>query len=511
MDRTLRSALVCLAALLSATAGAQPKLWGNLTPGEYGVGFRSFWITDSGRTFTYKFADGKPYAPERSGRPILVNVWYPALHGGTPMPESGYLDFDPGKDSPIRRYARDLATANREVIARDVIGKPLAELDAAAKASLEDFLKFETKAVRRAAASTGRFPLAIYIQGSGSSLQDNATLCEYLTSHGYVVLGSAYQDETGRMIAGRDTVLADVRRLIEAARTMRQVDLSRVAVIGHSAGAQASMAYASKLGSIADAVVSLDTTQDYYFNDKQAFKSYLNDVDALNFRLPLLALANRAAIFDFVDTLDQSDRRYLIVDELGHDEYTSQGLARAVVKNAKNLDAVRERYTSVCEYARRFLDVNLKGRPSSDLSAIPSHFTLETAPRGTKGPLPWDEKAIPTQRQFRMLIESSPDKAIAALERFAKSDSDAPIYGSQSAFTIVDHLLEKRDVALAKRFMAVFNQGKKMIDVSTFVEWGDIFTRFNSKVEAARYFEKALMLDPGNKEAKAGLAKLKNP
>ena len=178
-----------LALLLAVFLGpgvvlAQPKLWGNLTAGEFAVGFRAFWTSDPGRTFTYKFADGTRYDETRPARPILVNVWYPAQAGGTPMREGDYLDFDPADGSLLSRYAKDLIAQNRSVIATDVVDKSLEEMDAAGKAGFENYLKAETKAVRGAPPAAGRFPVVVYIQGYGSSLQDNSAACEFLASHG---------------------------------------------------------------------------------------------------------------------------------------------------------------------------------------------------------------------------------------------------------------------------------------------------------------------------------------
>src|SRR5262249_30219062 len=42
------------------------------------------------------------------------------------------------------------------------------------------------------------FPLVIYHAGAGSSFEDNSVLCEFLASHGFVVLGSAFPERSGK-------------------------------------------------------------------------------------------------------------------------------------------------------------------------------------------------------------------------------------------------------------------------------------------------------------------------
>ena len=60
----------------------------------------------------------------------------------------------------------------------------------------------------------------IYHGGYGSSFEDNSVLCEYLASHGYVVFGSAFQDEKGGSfnIDGKDG------REITGVRSVRSVN-----------------------------------------------------------------------------------------------------------------------------------------------------------------------------------------------------------------------------------------------------------------------------------------------
>ena len=499
-----------LLGLYAGTAFCQSILWGGLKPGPYAVGFRSSWSQDPSRTYGYKFGDGTSYGANRPPRPILVNVWYPAVSPDTaPMREGDYLEFVSKDDSLLSRFARELVTKNQTVIASDVFGsKP-----APSPGTVQDFLQTSTFAHRNAAAAAGQFPLLIYIQGYGSSLQDNSALCEYMASNGYVVIGSAYQDDNGKMIADKITAVDDVRYLVSLAREMPQVDIQRVGLIGHSGGAQTSMVYASQPGSIVDAVVSLDTTQDYYFADKHSFKSYVDLVNPDNLKAPLLVAASRSGIFQFVDTCSKSDRLYLIVDELGHDEFTSEGLAAAMFQKKTSIGAVRERYTSLCEFVLRFLDAKLKAStPSSAaLANAPSHFALVGVSTGENGPPPYIAGSEPpSPRQFRDIIEADLDQAIRILNRFAKSHPKAPIYEGQLAFTVVDHLLENKNIRGAKRYSEAYKKiAGSGIGPEIYLAWGDIYAANHANAEAILAYEKALMLDPSSAAAKARIAKLR--
>jgi|GEM_PF-1945550 len=489
-----------------SAAFGQSVLWGNLKPGEFGTGFHSRWIFDSSRTYHYRFSDGSDYGQGRTPRPILVNEWYPsaAKNGTHPMAESVYLDLDPGDGSPLGPFARELRRINEDIISGDVAEKPN-------RPALEAFLKTPMAAERDAAAAPGKFPVVIYIQGYGSSLQDNTGLCEFLASHGYIVLGSAYQDEKGHMIADRDTVCDDVKRLIEFARSIPGADLSHVALIGHSGGAQTALVYASMPGSIVDAVVSLDTTQDYYFNSRPSYKSYTDRVDAKRLTVPLLIAANSCAIFDLADTLVRSNRTYLKVDTLRHDEYTSEGLVTANVKHQTEAEGIRRRFSDQCDFILKFLDENLK-QASSDLVHAPAHFEIESLSPGISHPPTYKSSPTPpTPRQFREIINQAPKKALDILKRFAKLRPRPAIMEGQLAFAVVDHFLDISDTAKAKQFAKTYNQvlGRDEITASIYLEWGQIYARNHADVEAIRNYERVLVFDPNNKVAKKNLDDLR--
>ena len=70
------------AQLPKEAAGARPEsvppLWGTLHTGNHAVGFRTIFRYDNSRTWkTTRHYDGT-FTPDLKGRPIQINVWYPA-------------------------------------------------------------------------------------------------------------------------------------------------------------------------------------------------------------------------------------------------------------------------------------------------------------------------------------------------------------------------------------------------------------------------------------------------
>jgi hypothetical protein len=56
-----------------------PPLWGTLCSGAYAVGCNSTLELDWSRAYDAIFEDETAYTSGKAPRPILVNIWYPAL------------------------------------------------------------------------------------------------------------------------------------------------------------------------------------------------------------------------------------------------------------------------------------------------------------------------------------------------------------------------------------------------------------------------------------------------
>lgn len=425
-----------------------------LAPGPLAVGFQSSWAFDEGRSYRTEFDHGKTYGAEKAPRPLLVLWWYPAAPAGVGaevMPHGRYFAM-PGEDPRLASYAAALGAYARGVFAGQTMGKAEAELDGEERAQLDSLLAAPTLCRYAAEPAGGPFPLVVYHGGAGSSFEDNAALCEFLASHGYVVLGSAFPEADGSSLgidAGRGSA-EDVQFLVRWARALPFVDWRRVALVGHSAGAQALLKYAAQPGCVGDALVLLDTTQDYYTLGMPLHESLVREATegVAHLTRPILAAAGPEAIFALCDRLVNAERTYLTVPELGHDEFISQGLQRvARVAHQPSVPvarqpAVRANYRYLCETVRAFLDREL-GRASAQSSARLERGSARTwrhdgpslvrVPRGVSGPEPYapESGAPPTPRQFRRLFEDGDvDSACALLERFRAAEPRGPLYTS---------------------------------------------------------------------------------
>lgn len=122
-------------------------------------------------------------------------------------------------------------------------------------------------AVIDGAPAAGHFPVVIYAPSFGASAHENADLCEYLASQGYIVLASPSMGARGRPMThdldGVESQVANIGFLSVFARTIPQADLAQVAVVGYSWGGMANMLAAAKDNRVG-ALVSLDGSVRYF-------------------------------------------------------------------------------------------------------------------------------------------------------------------------------------------------------------------------------------------------------
>jgi dienelactone hydrolase len=361
--------LLGLLGLCCATASGQEKvLWGSLRPGPYEVGFVSQYELDPTRAYDPEYPLGPGAARAKKPRPIFIAYWYPANSAGPRMSYREYVEpHRPGPQSAD--FARRLAAYNRDVTCAAIAGEdPDDELSSVEQAACDSFLSTPTFATRTAKPAAGLFPVVIYHAGLNGSYEDNSVLCEFLASQGYVVLSTAYAnaDATVTTISwDLSTTFADNAFVLRFAATLPFADTSRLAAVGHSFGAQATMAWHAEPNSPLDAAAALDTTVEYGTLDWPGFAPLkLQLTQGRNGTAPVLLFASRGGNprFDTFDTYLRFASRYeATVESLEHQDYISHGAVGKTLRldPAKGA-AVRRSYDRVCTHVWKFLDAYVK-------------------------------------------------------------------------------------------------------------------------------------------------------
>lgn len=332
--------------------------------GPYAVGLKIDEQYDKSRTFSTTASETDNIANGDSGRPLQTLIWYPAKKSETAPLE--YRDY-------IALEATETSFGRPE---------PITGLEARHLASMPESTRTQIMwAVRGATQVPGRFPVIIYAPSFSSVPWENAELCEYLASFGYVVIATPamgeHRDST-HDVAGTNAQARDISFLIGFASSLGNADLSKVAVIGYSWGGIANL-FAAARDSRIKALVTLEGSMRYFPGIVQA----AGDVHPDPMRIPLLYFMGQHTVEDQdrletmfhdpgPDVLNEwTHGDLLTVAMLGliHPEFSSKGQRNeGLWKNefARLQEADYDRqdgiigYSWVARYTRAFLDAYLK-------------------------------------------------------------------------------------------------------------------------------------------------------
>jgi dienelactone hydrolase len=536
-----------LAVVLSISiAGAAPgsdsqsvgslQVWGKLAKGPFAVGFRSLWQLDYGRAYNTVFDDKSAYATGKAPKPILVVMWYPAdkSSDAQPMTHRDYLKIET-EDPRLAKFSAKLAEYERAIIGNFLTGKPDQELTETDRRRLEDVWNTPTASRRDAPSLDGRFPLVIYHPGAKSSYEDNAVLCEFLASHGYFVIGSSFSDAGGASLEvdGGQGSARDLEFLIAYARRMQNVDWHHIGLVGHSLGAQAILLYCAQDGSPVDAVVSLDTTQDYDSLGTPGWEYLTKPLleSPKNLKMPLLMVANAHAVFELADSLKYCERLYMTLADQKHNDFVSEGIVRHIVDCAAKpddaacrarLETARAGYEAICTYTLEFFNVHLKNHASERTALLATYSQnklggpaphVDHVPAGVSAPEAYHDNPedAPTPRQIRPLLAvRGLAPSLELLRAWHQKAPSSPIFHADFGFSLIDEDLDKgrkADAVAVFRLYASFDQSF----ARSFVREGDKWRRHRINRLARDYYQKALVLDSADSEAAERLKSLGEP
>jgi pimeloyl-ACP methyl ester carboxylesterase len=215
-------------------------------PGPYPVGLKVVDQYDPSRIYPASLRDSSKSSVGEDARPLQTLIWYPSLRStGKPMTVGDYAQL---ADTEIHFGTPDKKN-NRW------------------RSLLKTSSDISLWAVRDAKLATGRYPILIYAPSDSSVSWENADLCEYLASYGYVVLASPSIGVSTRDMTddldGINAQARDISFLVTYARSLSDADLSEVAVLSWSWGGISSLFAAARDPRIT-ALVSLDGSMRYY-------------------------------------------------------------------------------------------------------------------------------------------------------------------------------------------------------------------------------------------------------
>ncbi|SET89836.1 Dienelactone hydrolase [Hymenobacter actinosclerus] len=511
----LRSWLCQLALLLllcPLSGVAQASGFADLQPGPYRVGLRVVQQYDYARSYKGQtdLVTGQPYLGERA-RPVQTLVWYPAAKAGTPLRYADYL----------RTEATDEVFARTEAqVAAFVAGQRQSAVANLGARQAQAMLDQRMWAAADAPAAAGKFPVVIYAAGGGGVAHEAVDLCEYLASHGYVVLASrSLGTRTGLMNfdqEGLDTQARDIEFLLAYAHTLPQADMAHIAAAGWSWGGLANALAASQDARI-DALVSFDGTQ-HQDDTRSAVRTRLTLPWLYIQRRPEsvreLSVRGMATSSILLNEAKYADRYHVVMNPMEHVDFSTQALRLAPPAHFTEYSRaeVEAAYRWTCRYTLEFLNATLKasaaGRQFLDRTpaqnGVPAHMArLDHLPAQT-GP-------VPTQAGFAAaLAQEGFTHALPVYRRIQQQDAAFTL--SEGALNSWGYQLlrEAHDLPAAR---AIFRLGTELYPGSAnlFDSLGEADELNHDQAAAITHYRRSLELNPQNGNARQRLQALGAP
>lgn len=504
--------LLVLLGVASLSRAASNFTFSN-SEGAHGVGLHLVHQYDYSRAYQGRIdlATGKPPLGERA-RPIQTLVWYPAQAGGQRLTYGDYVRAA-ATEEVFERTQAEIDTLTREFV--EVRGSDLSP------DQLRQELERPMWAMRDAPPAEGTFPVVIYAPSFNASSTENADLCEYLASQGYVVLASPNMGPHSRLMSGDleglETQVGDIEFLIGYAHSLPQADLSRLAVVGFSWGGLSNVLTAAR-DSRVRALVSLDGSVRYF----PGLVSEAKYVTPERLDIPFLYVAARpptpaeqsrkrgkGPTNAFFDALKYSDVYLVTTSNMLHAHFSSANLR--FMADSEFTDSSREQvslaHSWVARYVHHFLDAYLKNDAASmaflnrpaEQNEVPAQL-LSVDARHAVGPPPTQEtlSAELARRGF--------DHAVDVYREFQKQDTRFRL--SESALAEWGYLLLHRHEV--RSAIEIFK-----LETTLYPKSGNAFDGLAEAYEknqdtelALKNYQQCLALNPKNGHARQHLKDL---
>ncbi|MCK8522996.1 prolyl oligopeptidase family serine peptidase [Aquimarina sp. D1M17] len=333
----------------------------NLENGKYKVGFRHYVAHDSTRTYTRIF----DYNNEKIARPIPISIWYPSDNDVNVSEAMTILEY-----LEILKEEEEWEHLPNEQILNWFYYPNTPEN--------QTHLKERTTSYLQTPFASKKFPVIVYAPSYQASSIENFALCEYLASHGYVVVSSPSRGTETRQFSANnvkemETQSRDVEFVMNEVSKYPVCNMNKIATMGFSFGGLSNTIAAMRNENI-KAVVSLDGTERYQYQLLQ--KSPFFNLDKFN--VPYMHMAQKRipeqvlkenkinpelnTKFELFDSISKSSGYKLRFHNLTHPHFSALGVLfhKRDKRQDKNDKEIMGSYKWLSVYTLNFLNAYLK-------------------------------------------------------------------------------------------------------------------------------------------------------
>jgi hypothetical protein len=400
-------------------ASSLSPLWGDLAPGRYRVGFRTLFRFDASRTWRGTRDYRGTFSPDLNGRPVQVNVWYPAAAAGSKR-QMRFGDYvDQTSPEAFLIFNAVMKERSRRNAADSVPSDQLAALQATPMNASED-----------APHAEGRFPAILYFGGLDAEINSNVILAEYLASQGYIVASVSLLGPTDEQTFQSRTpgdIEATVRDMEFAWSILSEepsTDKAKLAAVGHSVGAIEAVLFGMRNANVS-AVIALDGTYAFQGLSTVLTNSYgyapgKMRAAFLDLRRAQGAQGDEPLDLTTIESFRYSDRTFVTISKMHHSDFTSCAMIGEAFHapitskyplNGWDRKTGKSGYQHVCRIVLAFL--NAKVSDGSQATAA----LAETVRRADGGALRYEGAALlpPSPLESAALVGEEGLSAVKAL------------------------------------------------------------------------------------------------
>ncbi|MGF7183161.1 dienelactone hydrolase family protein [Tunturiibacter psychrotolerans] len=380
-------------------------------------------------------------------------------------------------------------------------------------------------AVRDAQMAQEHFPVLIYAPSDSSIAWENADLCEYLASHGYVVLASRSMGvSTGDMtddLAGIDSQARDISFLITYAETLSDSDVSKVAVVSWSWGGISSLFAAARDPRI-QVLAEMDGSIRYY----PSFVAKAGSIHPEQLNVPLLFFTSNRE--NFIEDIEHSG-----MDMTGHNvlnEWTHADLMTVNMLGMSHpeFSSMIERFKTpkdfaewdqVADYGRNDANTSYSWVALYMLQFLNAYVRHDSAAKAFLGRTP-AENGVPMHIMgiifrpgsfaeiMRSAARTGEESAWKAFQSFAADPKHLYMTGEEETINRLGYtLLQEKDPSSA---VVLFKLNTRAYpgSANAWDSLGDGYEAMSDIQDARMSYARSVELNPDNEHAKVELVKL---
>jgi tetratricopeptide (TPR) repeat protein len=501
--------ILAIAFLIAASAiggeiyAQKSPLWNELEAGAYSVGFQVIYKYDYSRTWKQKSGIDRQSGFGTNARPVRISVWYPAQKLSVPQ-KVFYRDYVFYKTAN-----EDFKQADKLLEERDV--SSLRHILINSEQVFNQLMTTQMAASFNAAHAKGNFPLVVYSSGLNDISSSNVVLCEYLASHGYVVVTVPQLATSSEIVnlginpIDLETQTRDLEFALGAMHNFPNVDRNKLAVAGHSMGGVAALILQMRNTEV-DAVIGLDASYGaksltHTLTQSPYYQSEKMQIPFLDMRRP-----SDEVNLSAVEAFRYSDRYFLRFPGIFHGDFTTFpmiALRFPTDIQDRTAETAARGYEAVCRYALNFLNAYLK-RNSSGLSfignqpeanGIPENVVKYEFRKGLQPP--------PTEREFvEIVFRDGLPKAIELYRKFKSQEPEQPIINETILNLLGYGLIGSGQLAQAVNVFKL-NIEAHPASANAYDSLAETYLRIGEKELALKFYKKALDVNPNYPNAKA--------